>query len=78
MSFVSLSAHFDGSQICLDEPYTLEPNAKLLVTVLSAQDDEREAWLRLSALRLQEAYSDDEPDYPLSAVREMNPDYETR
>ncbi len=31
---VSLSAHFDGKSIVLDEDYLLPPQAKLLVTVL--------------------------------------------
>ena len=43
-----IAAHFDGKQILLDEAVELEPNTKLLVTVLS-KDEEREAWLKLSA-----------------------------
>lgn len=78
MNTVSIPAHFDGVHILLDKPYPLEPNTKLLVTVLSEQDEEREGWLRLSEQRLAEAYSDEEPDYPLSCIREMNPDYERR
>ncbi len=39
---------------------------------------EREAWLNLSAQRLQDAYGDDEPEYPLSSIHEMNPHYEAR
>ena len=72
MNMVSIPAHFDGKQILLDEPYTLEPNAKLLVTVVSEQDAEREDWLRLAEQRLADAYGNDEPDYPLSCIREMN------
>ncbi len=32
MEIVSLSAHFDGQSIQLDEPYKLEPNTKLIIT----------------------------------------------
>lgn len=78
MNAVSIPAHFDGVHILLDEPYALEPNAKLLVTVLPEKDEEREAWLRLSVQRLAEAYDDDEPEYLLSSVREMNPHYDRR
>ncbi len=53
MNRVSILAHFDGAHILLDEPYSLEPNAKLLVTVLPEQDEEREDWLRLPSKGLQ-------------------------
>jgi hypothetical protein len=59
----TIAAHFDGKQILLDEAVELEPNTKLLVTVLP-KDAEREAWLALSAKRLQDAYADEEEDYP--------------
>ena len=59
----TIAAHFDGEQILLDEAVELEPNTKLLVTVLP-KDAEREAWLDLSAKRLQDAYTDEEEDYP--------------
>ncbi len=70
MSTISIFAHFDGTQIRLDEPYTLKPNARLLITLLPETEEEREAWLHLSAQKLTEAYSDDEPEYPLSSVRD--------
>ena len=78
MNAILLPAHFDGVHIRLDKAYPLKPDAKLLVTVLPDNDEERDAWLRLSSHRLSEAYTDDEPDYPLSSVREMNPDYDRR
>ena len=31
---IAVPAHFDGERICLDEPFDLEPNAKLIVTIL--------------------------------------------
>jgi hypothetical protein len=39
----TISAHFDGKQIVLDEPFELEPNMKIVVTILP-EDDEREEW----------------------------------
>jgi hypothetical protein len=59
----TIAAHFDGKQILLDEAVELEPDTKLLVTVLP-KDAEREAWLNLSAKRLQDCYADEEEDYP--------------
>ena len=48
MKTVSVTAHFDGKHILLDELLDLKPNEKLIVTVLPEQDIEREVWLELS------------------------------
>ena len=75
----TLRAHFDGNQILLDEPFELEPNTELLITVLpKASDEEREDWARLSLASLARAYSDDEPEYLLDLIKEANPEYEGR
>lgn len=76
----TLRAHFDGSQILLDEPYELEPDTKLIVTVLPKDNSnaEHEAWLHLSMKKLEDAYADDEPEYSLDLIKEANPEYEGR
>ena len=72
-------AHFNGSQIVLDEPATLEPNAKLLVVVLpNGHDAESEEWFNFSAQHFNAAFGDDEPEYSLDDLIEVNPDYERR
>lgn len=43
METVSVSAHFDGERIRLDEPIELEPNMKLIVTILPTSNGKREA-----------------------------------
>ncbi len=78
MDPISIPAHFDGRQILLDEPCELEPNAKLIVTVLPNHDSEHESWLRLSADGLHQAYSDSEEEYSLDLIKDPNPDYEGR
>ncbi len=80
MNIITLTAHFDGKQIKLDEPYKLEPGAKLLVVLLPQQqpDSEREGWLMLSTRGLDNAYGEDENEYPLHLIKEANPDYEGR
>jgi hypothetical protein len=80
MGAVTLRAHFDGKQILLDEPYELEPDTELIVTVLPKQemDDEREAWLLLSRKGLENAYGEDEVEYTLDMIKRPNPDYERR
>lgn len=65
MPVVSLKAHFDGQHIQLDEPFELPRDAQLLVTVLktASSDEQREAWLKLSAQGLAAAYGENEPEY---------------
>ncbi len=75
MNSVILPAHFDGQQIVLDAPYPLEPNTPLTVTVLSADNQEREEWYRLSEQGLAAAYGDDEPEYTWDIIKERNPLY---
>ncbi|MEM9539820.1 MAG: hypothetical protein AAGA60_09940 [Cyanobacteria bacterium P01_E01_bin.42] len=75
MKVISLSAHFDGQSIQLDEPYPIQPNTKLIVTILPEQSREREALLALSSNQLNNAYTEDD-DYPLNAIKTVNPDYE--
>ncbi len=79
MPSVTLRAHFNGTQVVLDEPFSLEPNVKLLVTILPTEADiERDDWLRLSAQSLESAYGDNEPEYSLADLKEANPEYDRR
>lgn len=78
MKTISLSAHFDGKYIRLDEPFELVPNSRLLVTVLPNQlvDEVYQQWLTLSQAGLAAAYDDNEDGYSLTLIKEVNPDYE--
>ncbi len=79
METKTLRAHFDGNQILLDEPFELEPNVELIITVLpKPSDEEREDWAQLSLESLARAYGDDEPEYSLDLIKEANPEYEGR
>lgn len=75
MSAITLKAHYDDKQICLNEPFELQPNSKLIVTVVSGDslEDERQAWLAASQAGLARAYGADEPDYSHAALRETPP-----
>jgi hypothetical protein len=70
MPSVTLKAHFDGSQIRLDEPFEIPANSPLMVTVLplsnSQMDRDSQAIARQSLAR---AYGDEEPDYSDADVR---------
>ena len=76
MKMITLQAHYDGKQILLDEPAELQPGTKLLVTVISASDTERDEWLKHSMHLLNEAYGTDEPEYSLNLIKAPNPEYE--
>lgn len=78
MNAITLRAHFDGQKICLDEPFEMEPNTELMITVLPkrSSDAEREAWFRLSQQNLAAAYGENEVDYSLDQIKETNPDHE--
>jgi hypothetical protein len=79
METVTLRAHFDGKQILLDEPFELEPNTELIVTVVPrAFDEEREDWTRLALESLARAYGDDEPEYSRDQIKEWNAEYAGR
>ena len=80
MDTVTLHAHFDGEQIRLDDPYELQPNTKLLITVLPKRHstDEREEWLHVSETGLAQAYGNNEPEYSFAMIKEANPEYERR
>jgi hypothetical protein len=75
VSAITLKAHFDGKQICLDEPYKLERDTKLIVTVVTSGslEDERQAWLGASQAGFARAYGENEPDYSNVALRETPP-----
>ena len=79
MPTVTLRAHFNGTQVVLDEPFPLEPNVKLLITVLPSETDvERDNWTMLSIEGLEAAYGDDQPDYSLANLKEANHEYDRR
>ena len=75
METITLQAHFDGKQILLDEPIELQPGTRLLVTIVSPSETEREEWLSYSMQLLGRAYGNDEPEYSLGLIKEHNPEY---
>jgi hypothetical protein len=59
---------------------SLEIGSKLLITVLpnGQTGGEQKEWLYLSKLALAYAYGDNEPEYSLDMIKEVNPEYEGR
>jgi hypothetical protein len=80
MPMITLSAHYDGRQIRLDEAYDLKPGTKLFVTVLSEPelDNAHEGWMNLAAAGLTDAYGKGEPEYSPDMLKKVNPEYEGR
>ena len=71
MSLVTLKAHYDGKQICLDEPIELAPNTPVLVAIPQPdqEDQFREEWFAMARAAFARSYSDDEPDYSETLIR---------
>lgn len=79
MESLTIKAHFNGTQIILDEPAELEKNSKLLVVVLpNGRDTESEEWFGFAAAHFNSAFSDDEPEYRFEDLIEVNPAYDGR
>ena len=76
MENITLHAHYDGSQIQLDEPYELKPDTRVLITVIPPDAADNSAWETFSQQGLAAAYGPAEPEYALSMVKEPNPSYE--
>jgi hypothetical protein len=75
MSAITLKAHYDGKKICLDEPFELQTDSKLIVTVVpdDSAEAERQAWLAASQAGFARAYGENEPDYSNAVLRETPP-----
>jgi hypothetical protein len=72
MSVVTIKAHYDGNQICLDEPIDLAPNTPVLVTIAqpNGADADRAEWFALAKAAFAKAYGDNEPDYSQAVILE--------
>jgi hypothetical protein len=65
---VTLRAHFDGTQILLDEPFELEPDTELVVTVLpKSLDDEEDRSDQSVMARLRQIKISASPDFSIKA-----------
>jgi hypothetical protein len=53
-------------------------HVKVIVPGSDSLEAERDDWLRLSLQGLSLAYGDDEPEYTLDDLKEVNPDYRGR
>jgi hypothetical protein len=47
-ALTTVPGHFDGKEIKLDVPVTLEPNTRLLITILDSSEDEHQQLVRFA------------------------------
>ena len=71
----ALKATYDGSQFLLDEPIDIPANSQAIIIVLSSEDED---WYQLARNSLSRAYSENEPEYSMSQLKESNSTYEDR
>jgi Protein of unknown function DUF104 len=70
-----LFATIRNGKIEPSEPLDLPEGTEIIVTIDSRSDlGKDEEWYALSLQGLNRAYSDDEPEYELSQIKEFNPD----
>lgn len=68
----------DSTHLELARPIAAAKGRTVFVSVAESKerDSDRQIWLTASGNALRAAYGESEPDYPLSLVKECNPDYE--
>ncbi len=66
----------DSHHLRLKNPIRMAPGSTVMVTIETGEcvAEERE-WYLLSALGLEKAYGESEPDYPESSIKTPNPEY---
>ena len=69
----ALQAHYDGKQVCFDEPCDIKPKTPLVVVILENDNDTEQQWYRLTRQSLSRAYEKDEPNYDTVTLKEPNP-----
>jgi hypothetical protein len=78
MKTISCTGRYDGKVVQLDEQIDIPKNAAVIVTVLPNISGEEAEWHRASLGGVGAAYAPNEPEYPLTALKEQNPDYAGR
>lgn len=67
----------DSRHLKLKKPIKIAPGSTVLITIEPAEGvAEEQEWYVLSAQSLEEAYSENEPDYSLEKIKVPNPEYQ--
>ena len=67
----------DSRHLKLKKPIKIAPGSTVMITIEPAEGvaEDRE-WYLLSSQGLEEAYSEDEPEYSLDRIKVPNPEYQ--
>ena len=70
----------DSRHLKLKEPTSIAPGSTVMISIEPAENvssvSESNGWYLVSSQSLEEAYSEDEPDYPLEMIKVPNPEYQ--
>ena len=68
----------DSTHLELFKPINIPAGKNIEISVLSQElyDQERNEWTKISMQGISNAYGESEPEYPISLVKEPNPEYD--
>jgi hypothetical protein len=67
----------DSRHLKLKKPVKIAPGSTVMITIEPAEGvAEDQEWYLLSSHSLEEAYSENEPDYSLDRIKILNPEYQ--
>jgi hypothetical protein len=67
----------DSRHLKLKKPIKIAPGSTVMISIEPAEDVvEDQEWYLLSSQGLEEAYSENEPDYCLERIKIPNPEYQ--
>lgn len=67
----------DSRHLKLKKPIKIAPGSTVMITIEPAEGvAEEQKWYLLSSQSLEEAYSEDEPNYSLERIKVPNPEYQ--
>jgi predicted DNA-binding antitoxin AbrB/MazE fold protein len=63
----------DSHHLKLKKPIKLAPGSTVMISIETSEEQE---WYLFSSKGLEEAYSEDEPEYSLERIKFPNPEYQ--
>ncbi len=66
----------DARHLMLKNPIEIPPGSKVLITIVPNKSNGNDDWFSLSIQQLEAAYGEDEPDYPLSLIKNPNAEFQ--
>jgi hypothetical protein len=56
-TLTTLPAHYDGKEIKLDVPFSIEPNTRLLITILDQSEDSQQFLVEAAMIASEAAFA---------------------